>query len=1034
MSDFLRLLLGLSISGSLLALLLVLLRRVLGAKLPSAFWYGAWLLVLLRFLLPLPGLLPDLTAEHPAPLPAPALTELSADTALRPYNANTLRPSPARPQTPGDALAADEAALPAVTQARVETGGLTLADIRQAVRSPRFLFSLWLSGFLVSAAWQLSGYLRFRRELEATLRPARSADRALFAQLSGQPRPRLCRSRAVTTPMLVGVFRPLIVLPEGDYSETVLRGILAHELTHQRRGDVAVKWLAVFAGLLHWFNPVTRLFRRELDRACELACDERLLRGMDAGEQRLYGDMLLTLAANRRLPRAVVATSFAVEKRNLKERLVQIMNYRKRSRAALVLALAMILLLSACGAAVGPQMLRRSQVLGAAVSETPPTPEPRETLDPAAFAASPFSENAEVSVSTVDELLANLGPNTTVTLEPGVYDLSAAADYGRSHDSGYYTWNDCYDGYELVIRRADNLIIQGLPDSETVLSAVPRYAEVLRFENCRNLLLSTVTVGHTQEPGQCAGGVVEFDSCVNARVLGCSLYGCGVLGVTAINCDTVHVESSAIYECSSGAVWAQATRDFRLESCDIYSCPGKSDWDAYTLFSVQTSTGFAVVNSRVRDNRAARLLNATSSDEIYFLGTEITGNRFETLFESNLIAPVVEGCSFTGNAVSGQALTGIDALKARDGSELSASALRDMQLVPQVYEGPKLREVEAVTGIPVQDGMEYHVTTVDELLSCIGSDTTIYLDAETFNWSEATNYGGYGGQHYYWIDNYDGPSLVISGVENLRLIGQGKDRTTVLAEPRYADVIGFEKCAHVTVANLTAGHTTEPSYCMGDVLGFSGCQDVHIVDCGLFGCGVWGIHAYDCIQGDILRTEIYECSEGAAQLYRTTGFVFTDCSVHDCAGKDWNMAETETAHNYLFLSDCGDIVYNGIPMAEGLTIIEDGNIGGRPWEEQAEAQIYEPEEFLHLYYYNVDVSQGFTLTVGDEVLLDAVPPYYVDGLEFSWGTGDAARLGLSVSESGYSCTLKALKATQGSVTLTLVYGDLALSVPVYIRN
>ena len=207
---------------------------------------------------------------------------------------------------------------------------------------------------MLSALWYVGAYFRFRRELLASAKEARAEDLAVYSLVAGEPCPRLCRSRAVRTPLLLGVLRPVIFLPDRDYSPAMLRGVLAHEMTHCRRGDVLFKWFAVLVSVLHWFNPVTILLRSELDRACELACDERLLRRMDAGEKQLYGDMLLTLAADRRMPRSVVATSFAVEKRNLKERLYQIMTYKKRGRAALCLALAAMLLLSACGAVVGP--------------------------------------------------------------------------------------------------------------------------------------------------------------------------------------------------------------------------------------------------------------------------------------------------------------------------------------------------------------------------------------------------------------------------------------------------------------------------------------------------------------------------------------------------------------------------------------------------------------------------------------------------------------------------------------------------------
>ena len=65
----LEMLISLSVAGSVLALLLLLLRRALGRRIPSTFYYYAWLLVLLRFVLPVPGLM---RLERPAAQSTPA--------------------------------------------------------------------------------------------------------------------------------------------------------------------------------------------------------------------------------------------------------------------------------------------------------------------------------------------------------------------------------------------------------------------------------------------------------------------------------------------------------------------------------------------------------------------------------------------------------------------------------------------------------------------------------------------------------------------------------------------------------------------------------------------------------------------------------------------------------------------------------------------------------------------------------------------------------------------------------------------------
>ena len=318
MSECLRLLLGLSLSGTLMALLLILLRRLLGQRLPSAFYTWAWLLVLLRFLLPLPGLMPDWGRTASAPAVTASLVPQTQETApARFYSTDSPHPggivveSADAVSTLPEAEAKGESVLPAAEESAPSRA---LIDLREVLRSARFWFSLWLIGLTGSALWYGGGYRRFRRELSVALKPATPADRAVYAQVTDEPCPTLYRSRAVSTPMLLGVLHPIIVIPDRVYSDAMLQGILAHEMCHHRRYDVLLKWFSVLVSVVHWFNPLTRLFRSELDRCCELACDARLLRDMNADEKQLYGDMLLTMAAERRLPRSVVATSFAVEK------------------------------------------------------------------------------------------------------------------------------------------------------------------------------------------------------------------------------------------------------------------------------------------------------------------------------------------------------------------------------------------------------------------------------------------------------------------------------------------------------------------------------------------------------------------------------------------------------------------------------------------------------------------------------------------------------------------------------------------------
>jgi hypothetical protein len=151
------------------------------------------------------------------------------------------------------------------------------------------------------------------------------------------------------------LFNPAIVLPDRDYTDEQLEAVLCHELNHLRRKDVLVKWLSVLACVVHWFNPLVWLTRREIDRACELACDEAVIHGLDIGGKQNYGDALIYVAADSKKPRTILSTTMYEEKKDLKERLSAIMKSKKRTRAAVIASAAVMCaaVLAACALGAG---------------------------------------------------------------------------------------------------------------------------------------------------------------------------------------------------------------------------------------------------------------------------------------------------------------------------------------------------------------------------------------------------------------------------------------------------------------------------------------------------------------------------------------------------------------------------------------------------------------------------------------------------------------------------------------------------------
>lgn len=216
-----------------------------------------------------------------------------------------------------------------------------------------------------------------------------------------------------------------------------------------------------------------------------------------------------------------------------------------------------------------------------------------------------------------------------------------------------------------------------------------------------------------------------------------------------------------------------------------------------------------------------------------------------------------------------------------------------------------------ITPVTTQPQTQVTVTTADEFLAAIAPNTEIILNTDMIDLSEATGYGKTSGEYYYWDEAYDGPEFRISGVSNLTIRGSGENHgvNVISSVPRYAYVILFENCSNIHTVGFTAGHTKEPGYCAGGVLGFQNCQDILVEDCGLFGCGTLGVMGNCSKNMQIINCDIYECSVGGVELTNCDDVNVDGCTFRDLGWRDddGNFIEMDEFRVY----GCGKVTCNG---------------------------------------------------------------------------------------------------------------------------
>ena len=162
-------------------------------------------------------------------------------------------------------------------------------------------------------------------------------------------------SKYAHTPMLLGIFKPTIVLPDMAFTEKELDIILAHEIVHYKRKDLFIKLLMLIANALHWFNPAVYILSKQMDTACELSCDEEVVSEMDAQNRIFYGETILQVlkhstAQKKSITNVAFATNLCNSKKTFKRRLTNMMNVKKMKKPVVALALTAGLLVTGSGA------------------------------------------------------------------------------------------------------------------------------------------------------------------------------------------------------------------------------------------------------------------------------------------------------------------------------------------------------------------------------------------------------------------------------------------------------------------------------------------------------------------------------------------------------------------------------------------------------------------------------------------------------------------------------------------------------------
>jgi bla regulator protein BlaR1 len=198
-----------------------------------------------------------------------------------------------------------------------------------------YLSIIWIVGVIVFIVWNIYCYHKFIKEVMSFSYEDNELNNMLYKcklKLNITLNISIKRSLVVTTPMVVGIVRPKIIFPVNIKCCEKLEPVLIHELVHLRRRDLLTKILQIGVTAVHWFNPIIYMINNNMEKWCEISCDEIVAENMSYEERKEYGNTILNIIENVSLPPSSLCLYLCNDKKYIKRRLIMMLNVQKSNK------------------------------------------------------------------------------------------------------------------------------------------------------------------------------------------------------------------------------------------------------------------------------------------------------------------------------------------------------------------------------------------------------------------------------------------------------------------------------------------------------------------------------------------------------------------------------------------------------------------------------------------------------------------------------------------------------------------------------
>lgn len=462
----------LSLMGTLLTLLILLLKSLFGRRLSALWHYTIWFLLILRLVMPVAP--ENKLSLYNLSKPVFSVVEQKAEIGAA---VPDIKPQPSEMGVKDQQL-------------RNETEQLKIAPARwTSLPIMDILVWTWMTGALIMALIILFSNAGFYKRMRYCV-PCRDGESLKLlkechktASVKRNIPLYLCESAGL--PLLFGVVRPRLIISGQmleNLSEEEKRFIFLHELMHYRRRDILINWITAILNCIYWFNPVLFYAFYKMREDCEQACDESVLKKIAPAEYRSYGKTILNLLG--RYSRSFVlasASGLITRKSSVKRRIIMIANYKNRTLLA-TLCTALLTILVGCSALTNASTKPLNKPVPSAPSgsqDQPTDAEPEKISDEMSKIVDELEKNSEVLEKGANELAEKAKELEDIQMYlDKLKDKSFTGTYGDG-----YTWYTAAEELGMIGKPAIPGLIAKLDTEDDYERALVLYALLLSTQH-----------------------------------------------------------------------------------------------------------------------------------------------------------------------------------------------------------------------------------------------------------------------------------------------------------------------------------------------------------------------------------------------------------------------------------------------------------------------------------------------------------------------------------------------------------------------